>query len=302
MIRTGHFFEIGHGLRLHCALSGDASRPLMLMLHGFPEFWFAWRELIPHFSDQFFVAAPDLRGYNLSSAPPELEAYRIERLVADIDALLAGMGRERCVLVAHDWGGALAWSYAIARPQRVSRLIILNAPHPFLFAQALAADPEQQQASGYMNWLRRAGSEDILAQDEFRRLDGVFAGAAGSWFKAEVRAAYHQAWAQPERLRGAVNWYRATPLHPPEAGQPGAARLRLDEAQFRVEVPTLVIWGEQDTALLPRLLDGLDRFVSRLQIVRIAGASHWLIHEQPDSIAEFIRQFLNDTSQTGDLP
>lgn len=300
MIRTGHFFEIGNGLRLHCALSGDASRPLLLMLHGFPEFWYAWRELMPRFADQFFVAAPDLRGYNLSSAPPEPEAYRIDRLVADIDAILAAMGRECCVLVAHDWGGALAWSYAIARPQRVSQLIILNAPHPFLFAQALAKDPQQQRASAYMNWLRREGSEAILAQDRFRRLDGVFADGGGSWFNAELRAAYHEAWAQPGRLRGAVNWYRATPLHPPEADRPGAARLRLDEAQFRVEVPTLVIWGEGDTALRPGLLEGLERLVPRLRIVRIAGASHWLVHEQPEGIAELIRQFLDDTTQTGD--
>jgi epoxide hydrolase 4 len=295
-VSSGHFVQVQPGVRLHYAEAGDPSRPLMLMLHGFPEFWGAWSGLMPRFSGDWHVVAPDLRGYNLSDKPEGVESYRASRLIADVAGLVRALGHERCVLIAHDWGGAIAWSVAITHPDVVERLVILNAPHPVPFARALARDADQIRASAYMNWLRRTGSESVLAADGFKRLERMLAGGRGAgWFDVATRERYRQAWAQPGALGAAVNWYRASPLHPATETEPGASALDLDPDRFRVEVPTLVIWGERDTALLPVLLDGLDRLVPVMRIVRLPEATHWLVHEQPGRIADEIEGFLQSS-------
>lgn len=292
---AGQFVEVAPGLRLHYASCGDPSKPLMLMLHGFPEFWGAWRQIMPAFSDRFHVVAPDLRGYNLSDKPDAVGAYRPSVLVADVVGLIQALGHERCVLVAHDWGGAIAWSVAITHPELIERLIILNAPHPVPFARDLGSNPAQQKASAYMNWLRAPGSEVRLAEHDFARLEGFFLkSGAQSWFDAETRCAYHAAWSQAGALMAGVNWYRASPLYPPNETDPGAGKLQLDPTIFVVRVPTLVIWGEGDTALLPGLLEGLETVVPDLRIVRIPDASHWLVHEQPERVVSEIRSFIAD--------
>jgi len=297
LITTGHFVRVAPDVRLHYASCGEPGAPLMLFLHGFPEFWYAWRAVLAAFGARFHAVAPDLRGYNLSDKPADVRAYRASVLVSDIDALVRGLGHERCVLVAHDWGGAVAWSFAIAHPHRVDRLVILNAPHPVPFARALATDAEQQAASQYMNWLRRPGSETVLARDGFARLDDFFLRLGGAaWFRGQVRDAYHAAWAQPGAIAGGVNYYRASPLYPPVGDDPGAARLALSEAGFIVRPKTLVIWGDEDTALRPVLLDGLDRLVRDLRIVRLADATHWLVHEQPDRVVREISGFVDDAA------
>lgn len=296
-VTTGHFVRVAPDVRLHSAECGTPGAPLMLFLHGFPEFWYAWRALLPAFGVRFHAVAPDLRGCNLSDKPADVHAYRVPALVADVDALVQRLGHERCILVAHDWGGALAWSYAIAHPQRVEKLVILNAPHPVPFARALAHDAAQQAASQYMNWLRRTGSEAVLARDGFARLDEFFLRPGGAgWFRGEVRDAYHAAWAQPGAITGGVNYYRASPLHPPAGDEAGAALLALVEEDFVVRAKTLVIWGEGDTALLPVLLDGLDRLVPGVRVVRLAGATHWLVHEQPQRIIREIAGFVDDAA------
>jgi epoxide hydrolase 4 len=296
-IETGHFVEVQPGIRLHTARCGDPDAPLLLCLHGFPESWMAWRDVLWRLAADRYAVAPDLRGFNLSSAPPEPSAYRVGELIRDLDGLIAALGRERIDLVGHDWGGALAWTYAVARPERVRRLVILNAPHPVPFARMLAGDPAQQAASRYMNWLRRPGSEAALAENDFARLDQFFLASGGAgWFDAETRDAYHRAWSQPGALTGGVNYYRASPLYPPTDADPGAARLNLDPADFVVRAPTLVVWGEQDRALLPGLLDGLEEVVPDLRIERLPEATHWLLHEQPERIAASIRSFLGSAS------
>ncbi len=296
-ITAGHFARVAPDVRLHYASCGTPGAPLMLFLHGFPEFWYAWRAILPTFGARFHAVAPDLRGYSLSDKPPDVRAYRIAALVADIDALVRALGHERCVLVGHDWGGALAWSYAIAHPARVRRLAILNAPHPVPFARALAGDAAQQAASRYMNWLRRPGSEALLARDDFARLEGFFLGLGGAaWFRGAVREAYRAAWGQPGAIAGGVNYYRASPLHPSDEHEPGAAVPELAEADFTVHAKTLVVWGEGDTALRPVLLDGLDRVVPDLRIVRLAEATHWLVHEQPQRIVRELSGFVADAA------
>jgi pimeloyl-ACP methyl ester carboxylesterase len=299
-IRTGNFLEVQPGIRLHYACCGDPAKPLLLMLHGFPEFWGAWRHLMPAFADRWFVVAPDLRGYNLSDKPAQVSDYRPSKLVADVAGLVRALGRERCTLVAHDWGGAIAWSVAIAHPALVERLVILNAPHAVPFARALASDAGQIAASAYMNWLRREGSEAKLAENGFKRLEGFLTKfGGGAWFDDAAREAYHAAWSQPGALAGSVNWYRASPLHPATESEPGASGLALDPAAFVVKVPTLVIWGERDVALLPVLLDGLDELVPALRIVRLPQATHWVAHEAPARVIEEIRAFLDNGPKRG---
>ncbi len=296
-ITTGHFARVAPDVQLHYASCGVPGAPLMLFLHGFPEFWYAWRAVLPAFGDRFHAVAPDLRGYNLSDKPADVRAYRASALVADVDALVRGLGHERCVLVAHDWGGDVAWSFSIAHPQRVAKLVILNAPHPVPFARALAGDAGQQAASQYMNWLRRPGSEAVLARDGFARLDDFFLRLGGAaWFRGEVRDAYHAAWAQPGAIAGAVAYYRASPLHPPSGDDPGAARLQLADSDFVVRTKTLVVWGERDTALRPVLLEGLERLVPDLRVVRLPAATHWLVHEQPQRVIREIAEFVDDAA------
>ena len=297
MIRDGQYVEVQPGLRLHYASCGDPSKPLLLLLHGFPEYWGAWRGLMPAFADDHHVVAPDQRGYNLSDKPADVRDYRAPLLVGDLVGLIRALGHERCVLVGHDWGGAVAWAFAIAHPEMVERLVILNAPHPVPFARALAGDPAQQQASRYMNWLRRPGSEERLAENGFARLERLLQNPDGAdWFDAATRADYHAAWGQPGALAANVAWYRASPLFPPTESERGAAGVTLDPAAFVVNVPTLVVWGERDIALLPVLLDGLDALVPKIRIVRIPDASHWLVHEQPQRVIDEIRSFVADAA------
>jgi pimeloyl-ACP methyl ester carboxylesterase len=293
-IRTGRMVEVQPGVSLHCAETGREGAPLLLFVHGFPEFWYAWKDVLPAFADRWHAVAPDLRGFNRSSKPADVRAYRAPALVADLDGLIRGLGHQQAVVVAHDWGGACAWALAVARPERVSKLVILNAPHPVPFARLLAHDPAQQAASAYMNWLRRPGVEEALARDDFALFERFLAGVGEApWFDGPTRAAYHEAWAQPGAITGGLNYYRASPLYPPIGDDPGAGRLNLEPADFTVRVPTLVIWGERDQALLPSLLDDLDTVVPDLRIERLPDCSHWLAHEAPDRVSALIRGFID---------
>jgi pimeloyl-ACP methyl ester carboxylesterase len=161
-ITEGQYASLPGGTRLHYASAGERGRPLLLFLHGFPEFWYAWHAQLARFGDSCFAVAPDLRGFNLSDQPSAPEAYRAKLLVRDMVELIDHLGASRCIIVGHDWGGAIAWQFAISHPERLERLLIINATHPLPFAEGLAQDPEQQAASQYMNWLRAEGSEQAL--------------------------------------------------------------------------------------------------------------------------------------------
>lgn len=295
-----HFHAPVNGIRLHCAAKGARDAPLMLFVHGFPEFWYAWKTQLDEFGKDYRAVAFDLRGHNLSDKPEGVDAYRVKPLLEDlrqlIEHLLADREDKSCILVAHDWGGAIAWTFAAACPRYVRKLVIINAPHAVPFARALANDPRQQAASAYMVFLRSAKAKRVLAENNYERLLKMFSPAADGRYALsddEIRL-YREAWSQPGALDCALNLYRATPLYPPTADDPGAAALKLDPDALKVLVPTLVVWGEADTALGTVLLDGLDELVPDLRIRRIPEGSHWVVHEQPRQVSEAIREFLTE--------
>ena len=287
-------FEIRHesvdcgGVTLHCAVSGAAARPLMLFLHGFPEFWAAWRNPMAHFAARgWLCVAPDLRGYNLSGKPEGVEPYKAKHLINDVLALGAYYDSRPYVLVAHDWGGAVAWGVAIGHPQRLRKLVMINSPHPYLFWRELSNNPAQQKASEYMNVFRLAKAERVLSENGYARLLAAFGHLDAGW-----RAELLEAWSQPGALTGGLNYYRASPLYPPTQDDPGARKLQLKPEDFMVRVPTLVLWGDRDTALLPGCVEGLGECVPELKVVRAPDASHWIVHEKPELVCGEIEKFV----------
>jgi len=274
-----------NGLKFHVAREGDG--PLMLFLHGFPEYWAMWQPMLEHFGARgWCAAAPDLRGYNLSEKPAAVEAYKPKHLVADVLALAERYTKEKFVLVAHDWGGAVAWSVAIAHPERLSKLVMLNSPHPYIFWRELCENPAQQKASEYMRFFRLAKAERVLSENGYARLLGAFAD-----LDEATRRALVEAWSQPGALTGGLNYYRASALYPPGEDDPGAKKLQLKPEDFVVRVPTLVLWGMRDTALLPGCLEGLEAVVPELKIVRVPEASHWIARERTDLVIGAIEAF-----------
>lgn len=285
-----------HGITLSCRAAGERGRPVLMFLHGFPEAAFVWDELLRHFAQPahggYRCVAPNLRGYERSSQPADVSAYRPRHLVQDIAALAQAEGAPLACLVAHDWGGAVAWNLANQQPQLMRRLAIINSPHPGTFLRALRESPAQREASAYMNFLVRPDAEQLLRADDYRRLLAFFTHwGPAPWLTDEVKAQYRAVWDQS--LTGGLNWYRASPLRPAREGDPGASAITLPREMLTVDVPTLVLWGMQDTALLPELVDGLEDYVPRLTLRKVPDASHWIVHEQPERVARELEDFLS---------
>jgi len=287
-----------HGITLSCRAAGERGRPVLVFLHGFPEAAFIWDEVLEHFAQPanggYRCVAPNLRGYEQSSQPKDVAAYRPKHLVQDIAALagIEGQGEPLACLVAHDWGGAVAWNFANQLPQRLRKLAIVNSPHPGTFLRALQHSPQQREASAYMNFLARPDAEQLLREDGYRRLLGFFTHwGPAPWLTEDVKARYRALW--DASLTGGLNYYRASPLRPPREGDPAAAAVTLPREMLTVDVPTLVLWGLQDTALLPELVEGLEEYIPRLTLEKVPDASHWILHEQPrfvmDRLAAFLR-------------
>ena len=288
-----------HGITLDCRVSGVAGRPALLFLHGFPEGAFIWDEQLAHFARPenggHYCIAPYLRGFGASSSPAAVEAYRAKHLVQDIAALIAAEspGRPLECLVAHDWGGAVAWNLANQQPQLMKRLAIINSPHPGAFLRELQHSPAQQAASQYMHFLCRPDAEALLAENDFARLFGFFNrpdGSAPDWLTDTVRAQYRALWQQG--LTGACHYYRASPLRPPREGDDSVQAITMPESMLTVDVPTLVLWAMDDPALLPGLLDGLPEWIAQLRLRRVERATHWVVHEHPERVALELGHFL----------
>lgn len=301
MIET---FSIGlpHGITLSCRASGPRQAPLLIFLHGFPQAAFVWDALLEHFGERYRCVAPNLRGYEQSTAPSEVEAYRAKHLVTDIVALAKQLsGNPIEALVAHDWGGAVAWNLAAQFPQVLKRLIIFNSPHPATFLREMQHNPQQQANSAYMNFLCRPDAETLLSENDFARIWPFFSqwGSEGarqgelSWLTESVKDQYRAVWRAG--LSGALNYYRASPVRPPTASDTSIMKLTFPAEMVTVHVPTWVIWGENDVALPPTLLDGLSDYVRLLKVTRVPGASHWIVHEQPELVEREIERALSSS-------
>lgn len=281
-----------NGVRLHYARAGEGK--LILFVHGFPEFWYAWKDLLPEFGRDHLAVAPDMRGYNLSSKPADVTDYSVPHLVDDLRALARSLGHEKFILVAHDWGGGVAWSLGIHHPECLEKLVIINAPHPALFERELNRNPAQQAASQYMLLFRSPKAEATLAANDYAFLvDAVLTrGLKKGHFTENDRQAYLTAWSRPGALTGSLNWYRAAGIGPPTKADTEAHSFEPSAGPSKVNVPTLVIWGEKDQALVKENLEGLQEYVPDLTVRRIPDGTHWVIHEQPDLVAAHIREFL----------
>ncbi len=290
-----HEYADVNGVRLHYVTAGEGK--LILFLHGFPEFWYMWKDQLAEFGKDHQAVALDMRGYNLSSKPEGVEQYHAPVLIGDIRALAEHLGHQKFILVAHDWGGAIAWPFATRHPECLEKLVIINAPHPGVFLRLLADDPGQHGASQYMLLFRSPEAEQILSADNFAGLLNVLQSGATVSLSEEDTQKYIEAWSQPGALTGGLNYYRAMPIAPPPAGEKPSDNListanAMPRDMFAVNVPTLVIWGEQDFALTIRNIEGLDEYVSDLTIKRIPDGSHWVVREHPDLINRLIREFI----------
>jgi epoxide hydrolase 4 len=297
MINT-YQLDLPHGITLSCRASGEPGKPVMLFLHGFPEAAFVWDATLEHFAALGYrCIAPNLRGFENSSCPKDASQYRAKYLVQDIAALIAkeSPNAPLAALVAHDWGGAVAWNLANQMPQLSAKLCIINSPHPGTFLRDLKSDAAQQAASSYMNFLCRPDAEELLAEDDFRRLFEFFSrlGAVDgkyAWLDEATQAKYRDVWSKG--LTGGCNFYRASPLKPPLDEKSPIHGIEIAHEALTVSIPTQVIWGMQDIALPPRLMQGLDAYIPDLQIHRVEDATHWIIHEQPALVHSLLCGFV----------
>ena len=286
----GHKYADINNIHLHYVTAGEGK--LIMFLHGFPEFWYEWKNQLAEFGGDYRVVAPDMRGYNLSSKPTDVKQYRIKYLIEDIRALAEHLDYKKFIMVAHDWGGGVAWPFAMRHPEYLEKLIIINAPHPVTFVRELRDNPAQQKASQYILVHRTPEAEEILARNNYAILvdsllkDGIRQG----YFTEEDKKAYIEAWSQPGALTGGLNYYRAA--HLGSFTGESDDYLSADPSLFTVAVPTLVIWGEKDKYLLTGNLEDLEKYVPDLTIKRIPDGSHWVIHEKPGLVNSYIREFI----------
>jgi pimeloyl-ACP methyl ester carboxylesterase len=276
-----HRFVTTPNLRFHTVQQGDG--PVVLLLHGFPEFWYSWRHQLPALSGRFRAVAPDLPGYNLSEPSPG--GYGLPRLVSHTLDLLDALGAARAHVVAHDWGGVIAWALAMWAPERVERLVILNAPHPGAYLRELRRNRRQRQASWYalffqLPWL----PEFLLSRDRCRPIGELLRRtAAPRAFSNADLLAYRRALCRPGALSAALAYYRAL----------GRAGLRNLTRSIRpIATPTLIVWGQHDPALVPELADGLEAWVPDLRLVRVASAGHWVHLDRPALVNDELLRFL----------
>jgi pimeloyl-ACP methyl ester carboxylesterase len=289
-----HYAELSEST-IHYVSRGEG-KPI-LFLHGFPQFWYLWRRQLADLGEDHAVYAADMRGYNLSSKPEDPEAYRMRHLLADIRGLVEHLGIAPLTLVGHDWGGIVSWAFGLKHPELLERLVIIDGPPPFTWNRDLRESPKQRAAVHYMIELSRESPEpeEMLAANDYRLVDDIMRRIGGreAQLSDAERKIYHEAWGRPGALRGGLNYYRAARMGEQVAagGVPEEYDAKIRSQQ--VEVPTLVIWGENDAALLPTLTRGLSEWVPRLRLEIVPGAGHWVPYERPDAVNALIRGFVD---------
>lgn len=281
---THGYAQVGEDVRLHYVEAGPGDGPPVVLLHGFPEFWYGWRQQLPALAQAgFHVVAPDMRGYNLSDKPHGRRAYDPYRLADDVAGLIGQLGLDSAHVVGHDWGGAAAYAAAMSHPDVVRRLVVLNSPHPARMSAALRTVRQLRKSWYLFIYALPALPEWLLARDDFSFAKrSLRAGARGA-FSDEDLDRYVEAWSQPGALTGMIDYYRAIPLRTPS---------RALAAMTQIAAPTLVIWGERDPYLGSELAEPEPRWVPDVRVERISDASHWVQHEAPERVNELLIEFL----------
>ncbi|KAJ7372945.1 Epoxide hydrolase 4 [Desmophyllum pertusum] len=276
-----NFLRTASNLRIHYVAKGDPSKPLMLCLHGFPEFWYSWRYQLKAFSDDYRVVAMDMRGYAESDHPTGRDQYKLSYLVNDVKEMVTALGYSSCVLLCHDWGGVIGWSVAHIYPDLVDKLIVCNCPHPKCFQKCLQTSKEQFRSSWYLFFFQLPYlPEFIVEMDDYKMLNKAFEKVKN--FTEEDVEAYKYALSQ-SGFTGPINYYRnVMPSDLPKG-----------YTRTKIKAPTLVVWGTGDVALLKETLAGTDEYVADLTIKYVDGASHWVQMEEYDQVNKHIRDFLN---------
>ena len=281
---TEHYIKV-NGIQLHYMEEGQGE--LVILLHGFPEFWYTWREQIPFLSKKYRVVAPDMRGYNLSDKPVAIKDYKIDILASDIAELIKALGEKKAIVVGHDWGGAVAWAVASIYPQMVSKLAVLNIPHPTEMKKALMGFNLAQWKKSYYIFLFQlpALPEKFIGKD----LKGFFENSFTKFTPANKKtninkadiAKYVEAYSQPSGVSGPINYYRAT------FRQLGGLKM-----ETKLPMPVLMLWGEQDLALGKELTYNTKNYCENLEVIYDPGSGHFIQRDNPKLVNEKLWEFL----------
>lgn len=291
-----HGYADANGIRLHYAESG-AGDDLVILLHGFPEFWYSWRHQLVHLGRRYHVVAPDMRGYNLSDKPTRVEDYSVDVLAEDVVGLIDYFGASRAGVVGHDWGAGVAWAVAQKHPERLSKLAVLQVPPAAAWRANLTG--RQLLCSWYMFFFQLPRlPESFIRRNDFAGLDRVFkekVARRGSFTDADI-AAYREALRQPGALTSAINYYRANVfrlLRGARRGNVDATDKAAEQQDGRIRVPTLFIFGEQDFAIIPATVRGLGKYIDApYREVRIPDSGHWVQNEAVDEVNAALMEFL----------
>ena len=275
------------GVRLHAVAAGPKQGPLLILLHGFPEFWYGWRKQIgPLSAAGYRVLALDQRGYNLSSKPPEIGDYALSELVADVISVADQLGCEQFYLCGHDWGAAVAWMVALLYPQRVRKLAIINVPHPAVMLRKLRSHPGQMMRSWYiaffqLSWL----PEEMFSADDFAMgVRSLSSSSLRGFFTEEDMGRYRAAWSRPGALTAMINWYRAF------------ARDPIPTRDLKIRLPVRILWGERDRFLLPEMAEESLALCESGELTYFPENTHWLQHEQPDLVVKALTDFFQENT------
>lgn len=293
-----HYVEAGASCDI------NEPRQTIVFLHGFPEYWGTWHAQLDYFANKYRVIAPDLPGYNLSDKPQNKTFFEVPNLIQFMAKFIQGVApQEKIILVAHDWGGALAWPIAAFFPHIIERLVILNAAHPSTFTREMICNAQQRQKSEYIHELIASDAVDKLSQNNYQYLkDKIFGGMREGTMDDVQRLGYQQVWAQPGAVKGMLQYYSAMPQLAPldkvDATNKGpiVTPAKMKIPNIRINCPTLILWGEQDQAFIKENLDGIEEYVPNVRVKRFPTASHWLQHELPDEVNSEMTTFLSNTN------
>jgi pimeloyl-ACP methyl ester carboxylesterase len=282
------------GIEMNVALAGPEDAPPVILVHGFPESHRTWREIAARLGGSLRLIMPDLRGFGESDRPQEVEAYATDTLIADIFALADALGIDRFALVGHDWGGAIAWAAALRGNPRITRLAIVNSPHPLIFQKSLIEDEAQRAASQYMRAFRSSGMEagiEAMGFDAF--FDKSFARHVDlARISPAERQVYIDQWSRPGALTAMLNWYRSSHVTVPAVGEQGTMPDWVARGLTILKIPVRVIWGLEDKALLPIQLHGIGEVGEDVEVFPLAGVGHFAPWEAPDQVAAALGPFL----------